>query len=61
MRRDSMVCLTQVWAESRVLAVAADRAHFRVAHLEDSGLADGCAAAVVCVDALSFAADRTAA
>ncbi|MYT03186.1 MULTISPECIES: hypothetical protein [Streptomyces] len=56
-----MVCLTQVWAESRVLAVAADRAHFRVAHLEDSGLADGCAAAVVCVDALSFAADRTAA
>jgi ubiquinone/menaquinone biosynthesis C-methylase UbiE len=41
--------------------VAADRARFRVARLEDSGLPDGCAHAVVCVDALSFAADRTAA
>lgn len=41
--------------------VPAARAAFRVAQLEDSGLPDGCAHAVVCVDALSFATDRTAA
>jgi SAM-dependent methyltransferase len=35
------------------------RAVFRAAPLEATGLPDGCAAAVVCVDALAFATDRT--
>ncbi|TLS45009.1 class I SAM-dependent methyltransferase [Streptomyces montanus] len=41
--------------------VPAERAAFRVAALEATGLPDGCAHAVVCVDALGFATDRTAA
>ncbi|MFJ3310478.1 class I SAM-dependent methyltransferase [Streptomyces sp. NPDC086549] len=41
--------------------VPADRVAFRIAQLEATGLPDGCARAVVCIDALSFAADRTAA
>ncbi|EST24414.1 class I SAM-dependent methyltransferase [Streptomyces roseochromogenus] len=41
--------------------VSAERAAFRVARLEASGLPDGCAHGAVCVDALSGAADRTAA
>lgn len=39
--------------------VPANRAAFRVARLEATGLPDGCAHAVVCVDALGFATDRT--
>ncbi|WP_236067190.1 class I SAM-dependent methyltransferase [Streptomyces brasiliscabiei] len=38
--------------------VPADRAVFRVAQMEATGLLDGCAHGVVCVDALSFATDR---
>jgi SAM-dependent methyltransferase len=38
--------------------VRADRASFRVAPLEATGLPDGCAHAVVCVDSLGFATDR---
>ncbi|MGW7260714.1 class I SAM-dependent methyltransferase [Streptomyces sp. NPDC054834] len=41
--------------------VPADHAAFRVAQLEATGLPDGCARAVVCVDALSFTTDRAAA
>lgn len=37
-----------------------ERATFRVATLVDTGLDDGCAAGVVCVDALSFAEQTTA-
>ncbi|MEU2835056.1 class I SAM-dependent methyltransferase [Streptomyces lavendulae] len=36
----------------------ASRAHFRVAELEKTGLPDGCAHGIVCVDALGRAADR---
>ncbi|MFE3163354.1 SAM-dependent methyltransferase [Streptomyces sp. NPDC059224] len=39
--------------------VPADRATFHVAGMEASGLPHGYAQGVVCVDALSFAADRT--
>ncbi|WP_331726262.1 class I SAM-dependent methyltransferase [Streptomyces sp. NBC_01276] len=39
----------------------AGRAHFRVAELEDTGLPDGCAHGIFCVDALGRAADRGAA
>ncbi|MDX3694773.1 methyltransferase domain-containing protein [Streptomyces europaeiscabiei] len=39
--------------------VPANRAAFRVARLEATGLPDDCAHAVVCVDALGFATDRT--
>ncbi|MDX2758372.1 class I SAM-dependent methyltransferase [Streptomyces europaeiscabiei] len=35
-----------------------DRAAFRVASLDATGLPDGCADGAVCVDALGFAADR---
>jgi ubiquinone/menaquinone biosynthesis C-methylase UbiE len=35
------------------------RAEFQVAPLEATGLLDGCAHGLVCVDALSFASDRT--
>ncbi|MGW3957093.1 class I SAM-dependent methyltransferase [Streptomyces sp. NPDC004752] len=38
--------------------VPVDRAVFRVALLEATGLPDGCAHAVVCVDTLGFATDR---
>ncbi|MFJ3310285.1 class I SAM-dependent methyltransferase [Streptomyces sp. NPDC086549] len=41
--------------------VPTDHADFRVAQLEATGLPDGCAHAIVCIDALSFATDRTAA
>ncbi|MET9451126.1 class I SAM-dependent methyltransferase [Streptomyces cinerochromogenes] len=43
------------------LADAAERAAFRVAELENTGLPDGCAHGIVCVDALGGAADRDAA
>lgn len=39
--------------------IPAARAVFRVAPLEATGLPDGCAHGLVCVDALSFATDRT--
>ncbi|MFE1367260.1 class I SAM-dependent methyltransferase [Streptomyces anulatus] len=40
------------------LGPATDRALFRVAELENTGLPDGCAHGLVCVDALGRAADR---
>lgn len=43
------------------LGPAADRAVFRVGELEHTGLPDGCAHGIVCVDALGGAADRAAA
>ncbi|MFJ4622323.1 class I SAM-dependent methyltransferase [Streptomyces sp. NPDC088812] len=43
------------------LGAAASRARFHVADLEHTGLADGCAHGIVCVDALSRATDRDAA
>ncbi|MFE0777991.1 class I SAM-dependent methyltransferase [Streptomyces sp. NPDC058861] len=43
------------------LGQAADRAVFRVAELENTGLPDGCAHGIVCVDAFGRAADRGAA
>ncbi|MDW8803708.1 class I SAM-dependent methyltransferase [Streptomyces scabiei] len=49
-------------ATARITAfVPSARAVFRAAPLEATGLPDGRAAAVVCVDALSFATDRTCA
>ncbi|MFF8035848.1 class I SAM-dependent methyltransferase [Streptomyces sp. NPDC016626] len=41
--------------------MSAARAAFRVAELERTGLSDGCAHGIVCVDALGGAADRGAA
>ncbi|MFE2936567.1 methyltransferase domain-containing protein [Streptomyces sp. NPDC059278] len=43
------------------LGAATDRAVFRVAQLENTGLPDGCAHGIVCVDALGRADDRTVA
>ncbi|MFI5702635.1 class I SAM-dependent methyltransferase [Streptomyces xanthochromogenes] len=43
------------------LGQAANRAVFRVAELENTGLADGAAHGIVCVDALGGATDRAAA
>ncbi|MFI0220361.1 class I SAM-dependent methyltransferase [Streptomyces lydicus] len=43
------------------LGHAASRACFRVADLEDTGLPDGCAGGIVCVDALGRAEDKAAA
>ncbi|MFK0112015.1 class I SAM-dependent methyltransferase [Streptomyces sp. NPDC091217] len=41
--------------------VTGHRSAFHTAALESTGLPDGCARAVVCIDALSFAGDRAAA
>ncbi|MFD9535059.1 class I SAM-dependent methyltransferase [Streptomyces sp. NPDC060010] len=55
----SPVAVTQATARrAHFLGPAADRAAFRVAELEHTGLPDGRAHAIVCVDALGRAADR---
>lgn len=58
----SPVAVAQATARrAHFLGPAADRAVFRVAELENTGLPDGCAHGIVCVDALGRAADRGAA
>ncbi|MGW3973863.1 class I SAM-dependent methyltransferase [Streptomyces ardesiacus] len=58
----SPVAIAQATARrAHFLGPAADRAVFRVAELESTGLPDGGAHGVVCVDALGRAADREAA
>ncbi|MFF3940446.1 class I SAM-dependent methyltransferase [Streptomyces phaeofaciens] len=44
-----------------LFGLPAERTAFRVADLEDTGLPDGCADGIVCVDALGGATDRIAA
>ncbi|MFI1768987.1 class I SAM-dependent methyltransferase [Streptomyces sp. NPDC020800] len=56
----SPVAVAQATAR-RTEFVPAGHAAFRVARLEASGLRDGCALGVVCVDALGGAADRVVA
>jgi ubiquinone/menaquinone biosynthesis C-methylase UbiE len=56
----SPVAITQATARIRHF-MTPGRAAFRVASLDDTGLPDRCADGAVCVDALSFAMDRTAA
>ncbi|WP_330346612.1 methyltransferase domain-containing protein (plasmid) [Streptomyces europaeiscabiei] len=53
----SPVALTRA-TKRRSRFVPADRAAFRVASLDATGLPDGCAHGVVCVDTLSFTQDR---
>ncbi|MFE2937475.1 class I SAM-dependent methyltransferase [Streptomyces sp. NPDC059255] len=55
----SPVAVDQATARRTRFLVPADRAAFHVSRLEATGLPDGCAHGVVCVDALSFATDRT--
>ncbi|MFD9483661.1 class I SAM-dependent methyltransferase [Streptomyces sp. NPDC059991] len=58
----SPVAVAQAAARrAHFLGDTADRAVFRVAELENTGLPDGCAHAIVCVDVLGRAADRGAA
>lgn len=55
----SPVATTQATARrAHFLGPAADHAVFRVAELENTGLPDGCAHGIVCVDALGRATDR---
>ncbi|MCQ8836181.1 class I SAM-dependent methyltransferase [Streptomyces malaysiensis] len=54
----SPVAVAQATARRDRFLVPAGRAAFRVAELDATGLPDGCAHGVVCVDALSLAADR---
>ncbi|MEE1797515.1 class I SAM-dependent methyltransferase [Streptomyces sp. JV176] len=54
----SAVAIAQATARRPHFIAAADRAAFHVARLDVTGLPDGCAHGVVCVDAFSFAPDR---
>ncbi|MCQ6246206.1 class I SAM-dependent methyltransferase [Streptomyces malaysiensis] len=54
----SPVAVAQATARRAHFLAPAGRAAFRVAELDATGLPDGCADGVVCVDALSLAADR---
>ncbi|MEU1622393.1 class I SAM-dependent methyltransferase [Streptomyces sp. NPDC005722] len=58
----SPVAVAQATARrTHFLGDAADRATFRVAELEDTGLPDSIADGIVCVDAFALATDRDAA
>lgn len=54
----SPVAVAQATARRDHFVVPAGRAAYRVAELDATGLPDGCADGVVCIDALSLAADR---
>ncbi|MFC5956815.1 class I SAM-dependent methyltransferase [Streptomyces pratens] len=57
----SPVAVTQATARRRhFLDNAIARASFRVAELENTGLPDGCAHGIVCVNALGRGADKAA-
>lgn len=57
----SSVAIAQATARRDHFLGGADRAVFRVAELQNTGLPDACAHGIVCVDALGRAADRGAA
>lgn len=57
----SPAAITQATDRRPSFGISADRATFRVAELENTGLPDNCAHGIVCVDALSGANDRGAA
>ncbi|MGW7343073.1 class I SAM-dependent methyltransferase [Streptomyces sp. NPDC054854] len=57
----SPVAIAQATARRPRFGMSTGQASFRVAELEDTGLPDGCAQAIVCVDALGGAGDRDAA
>lgn len=57
----SPVAVAQATGRRPRFGLSAERAAFRVAELENTGLPDSCAHGIVCVDALGGAADRSAA
>lgn len=57
----SAVAVAQAGARRGQFGLSAERAAFRVAELENTGLPDACARGIVCVDALGGAPDRAAA